>query len=83
MYFWEEKIYSKLLIQKGWEGSKWNLTGLKATKHLAHCCLVTMKKMDDLLPDSQEQKIKAQKTKKPVHSPSLENSLKSTHPRMK
>ena len=50
-----------------------SLTGLKATKHLAHCCLVAMKETvakkkreretDALLSDIWEQKIKAQKIK--------------------
>ena len=60
-----------------------SLTGLKATKHSAHCSLVATKETDALLSESWEQKIKAQKTKELVHSLSLKNSLKSIHLRMK
>ena len=66
---------------------------MKATKHLAHCCLVAMKETDAkkkkketdaLLSDIWEQKIKAQKIKElgSTAFPS-KNSLKSIHLRMK
>lgn len=75
----ERKDLFKVTHQKK-DGS---LTGLKATKHLAPCCLVAKKEMDALLLDSRVQKIKAQKIEEFVHSLSLKNSLKSIHLRMK